>query len=300
MRESLATPRSSWALLRVLRPHQWVKNLLVMVPALAAHRFDFESVGLALLAVMAFSLCASAGYIFNDIGDRETDSQHPGKCFRPIAAGLLSVRDGIVAAMFLFAMALLLAVTILPPGFAIVLICYLLMSTAYTLLVRQLPWADILALTLFYIMRLFAGSLAVGVPLSAWLVVFAACLFLSLAILKRCAELRLAIRLGHAALIGRPAYATRYLRSLEVAGMISSSAALLVLGGYVTSDTTASSYREPLWLWGCWASLTMWMALAWVRTRADSMPDDPVLFAISDKRSLALTAMAVLFVVAAI
>ena len=300
MPELLSYPPGSWALLRVLRPHQWAKNLLVMAPALAAHRFDFESIGLALLAVLAFTLCASATYIFNDIGDRQTDAEHPSKRLRPIAAGLLSVHDGIVAAMFLFATALLLAVTLLPPGFAIVLICYLLMSAGYTLLVRQLPFVDLLALMLFYLMRLIAGSLVVGVPLSGWLVVFAACLFLSLAILKRCAELQLAHRLGHAAIIGRPAYATRYLWSMAVAGLVTSTLALLVLGAYVISDTTVSSYREPLWLWGCWACLTVWLALAWVKTRDDSIPDDPVAFATSDKGSLALMAMAAVFAVVAI
>ena len=300
MLESLSDRAGSRALLKVLRPHQWVKNLLVMAPALAAHNFDLESMGLAVLAAVAFSLCASAGYILNDIADRETDAVHPSKRLRPIAAGILSARDGIVAATFLFATALLLAVTLLPQGFAIVLVCYLLMSVGYTLLARQLPLIDLLALALFYIMRLLAGALAVGVSLSGWMVAFAVCLFLSLAILKRCGELWLAIRLGQAAIIGRPAYLTGYLGSLTVAGLFSSTAALLILGSYILSDTTAGSYKEPIWLWGCWTSLTLWLALAWVKTRGGSMTDDPVVFAISDKRSLALTTTAMLFVVLAI
>jgi len=289
--ENLALNRS-WPLLRAIRPHQWVKNLLVLVPALAAHRFDPDSLLLALVGALAFALCASAGYLLNDVADRDADSLHPSKCKRPIAAGVLSSRDAIIAAIFLFSTALLLAVTLLPLGFSIALVCYLLLSTGYTVLIRQLPLVDLLALALFYVMRLVAGALAVSVPLSGWLLVFAACLFLGLAMLKRYGELRLAIRLGEPAIIGRSAYKTTHSKPILHVGLAFAGLSLAVFGAYVFSEATAVAYSTPLWLAGCWFSLLAWLALAWFKTHHDTMHDDPVVFAIKDIRSLGLVTMA--------
>ena len=283
-----------------MRPHQWVKNLLVMVPVLAAHRFDPGTLLLAGVAALAFSLCAAAGYLLNDVADRDVDVLHPSKCKRPIAAGVLNSRDAIIAAIFLFAAALLLAVTMLPLGFSIALVCYLLLSAGYTLLVRQLPLLDLAALAVFYVMRLVAGALAVSVPLSVRLLVFAACLFLSLACLKRYGELRLARRMGESSIIGRPAYRASYDRPMMRAGIAASALALGVCAAYVFTEATATAYSNPLWLLGCCFSLLAWLTLAWFKTHNDTMHDDPVVFAIKDIRSLALAALTVFFAVLAL
>ncbi len=177
------------ATLRELRPHQWAKNILILVPLFAAHRAgNLQSLSQALLAVVAFCLCASSVYVLNDLLDLEADRGHPRKSKRPFAAGTLSLAAGLVLAPCLLAAAVALAI-FLPWKFQLVFTTYYTLTLAYSFALKGLAIIDALVLAGLYTLRIIAGAAAVSVPLSFWLLLFAVFLFLSLAFVKRFAEL---------------------------------------------------------------------------------------------------------------
>lgn len=273
------------AWLRALRVHQWSKNLLLFVPLLAAHRvFDAAAVASTLVAFLAFSLCASATYLVNDMVDLDADRRHPRKRFRPFAAGTLPLAAGLVAAPLLVIVAIALALR-LPAGFLPLLLAYAATTLAYSFLLKRVAVLDVLTLSALYTLRIVAGGEAIPVEISSWLLAFSLFLFLGLALVKRYAEVERVAAEAGTHIAGR-GYHVAHRLPILIAGIVSSALGVVVLAFYIDSTKSAQLYSSPHLLWLLTPLLAFWLARVWRIARAGRMHDDPVVFALTDRISL--------------
>ncbi|WP_298931431.1 UbiA family prenyltransferase [uncultured Ramlibacter sp.] len=289
-----AAPHAAAALLQAMRPHQWLKNLLLLLPLFTAHAYGNPvSVLQALLAFLAFSLAASGVYLLNDLSDIAADRHHPSKRMRPFAAGSLAIVHGWVAWPSLLAAALALC-WLLPPSFGLALGVYVALTTAYSLRLKQIPVLDVLTLASLYTLRVVAGAAAIGVPLSFWLLAFSMFMFVSLAFMKRYSELE-AIRSTSEpqALRGR-GYKPTDFELVASLGSTAGQVAILVLALYIQDATTAALYAEPRFIWLACPLLLYWVSRAWLITHRGQMHDDPVIFALKDRPSWAILGLVAL------
>ncbi len=287
------------ALNRALRTHQWVKNGLLFVPMLMAHEVGNAAAWLAAgAAFVAFSLCASAGYVVNDLLDREADRAHPTKRHRPFASGALSPGAGFVLVPALVLGAFGMAWALLPGAFVVLLAVYLAATLTYSLRLKQMPVVDVLVLAGLYTLRILAGGAATGVPVSEWLLAFSVFFFLSLALLKRYAELH-RLELDPAASLKGRGYRGEDLPLLRSAGPAAGFLSVLVLALYMTSPEVVPLYERPAWLWFVAALLLYWVLRVWMIAQRGEMDDDPVLFAAKDRGSYVVGALIAAVVVAA-
>ena len=270
--------------IRALRPHQWAKNLLVFVAALAAHRADAVSARHALLAFAAFCLCASAAYVLNDLLDLDADRRHPRKRLRPFAAGRLPLLAGLFAAPLLTLAAFALAAT-LSGAFVTTLFAYGATTLAYSLWLKRLPVVDVLVLAMLYTLRIVGGGVAIPVEVSGWLLAFSMCLFLGLALLKRDIEIARMPATPDAALGGR-GYRVRHRGLIRAFGVIAGVGAVGVLALYIDSTKSAALYAHQHRLWWLVPLLGAWLARLWRLAARGRMHDDPIVFALTDAVSL--------------
>lgn len=268
---------------RTLRLHQWLKNLLLFVPALAAHDFAAPVLAACLVACLSFSLCASSVYVLNDLIDLGRDRAHPTKRNRPLARGAMPVFRGIALVPVLLSAAILLALA-LPPAFVAVLAGYYLLTLAYSLYLKRQMMVDVVVLACLYGLRLVAGGVAVSVPLSAWLAAFSIFLFCSLALVKRCTELVGRIAKGAGDPAGR-AYQLNDLPILEALAASSGFTAVLVLALYLHSGAVQALYHAHERLWLLCVLLIFWLGRVLILTHRGEMHDDPVVFAATDRTS---------------
>ena len=293
-------PAGLKAVFKALRVHQWAKNGLIMVPVAAAHVMSqAHPLGQALMAFVSFSLCASSVYLLNDMLDLEADRQHHSKCQRPFASGQLSVLFGIVAAPLLLIVAFSLAACFLPLKFLAVLAAYYVATLAYSFVLKRLVMIDVLALAGLYTIRIVAGSAATGVPLTFWLLMFAIFIFLSLAMVKRYAELHAMRAQGKLKAHGR-GYQVEDLHLLQSMGAASGYISILVLALYVNSPDISVLYSHPKVAWLLVPIMLYWISRVWMQTYRGKMNDDPLVFALKDRISLitGLAAALVLFLAA--
>jgi len=272
--------------LRLLRIQQWLKNLLLFAPLLAAHRWPASGEWLRLLvAFVSFGLCASAGYITNDLLDLESDRLHPRKRFRPLASGRIAVLQGVVAVPLLLSIGLALGYLAGAAFLACVLV-YLLLTGCYSWFLKRLVLLDCLVLAVLYTLRIIAGAAVVDMGLSFWLLAFSAFLFLSLACVKRYAELEVQLLAGRETLHGR-AYAIADAPLVQTLGISAGYIAVLVLSLYLNSTEVMLLYATPQVVWGAVLVLLYWISWMWVQAHRGQMHDDPLVFAIQDRTSLA-------------
>lgn len=286
-------------LLMALRPHHWLKNLLLFTPLFAAHLLtDPVAVGHAILAFIAFSLCASSVYLLNDLMDLEADRHHPHKRMRPIPAGRvpLGLVLGGIPLLLLYGLGLGL---MLPAGFLLALVCYLGLNLAYSLHLKAVPILDVLLLAGFYTLRIIAGSVAASVWLSTWLLAFSMFLFLSLALVKRYAEL-MAMRAVEGARARSRGYRLDDAELLASLGGGAGYLAVLVLALYIDSATSHALYDRPQILWAVCILLLYWISYLWLKAHRRLMDDDPLVFAMRDPVSRALIALMALAVLIAV
>ena len=274
------------ALRRVLRAHQWLKNALLFVPLLAAHEiFNSTSWISLLLAFVSFSLCASTVYIANDLFDLESDRAHPRKRARPFASGLVPAWMGVVMAPVLFMISLFIG-SYAGPDFMFWLLVYFAVTCVYSWRLKQLVLVDCLTLAILYTLRIIAGGAAAGLPMSFWLLGFSVFLFLSLAFVKRYAELQLQILHGKGKLHGR-GYATTDAPLIQMLGTNTGIAAVIVLALYLNSEAVIVQYAMPELVWGAVPVMLFWISWIWLQAHRGNMHDDPVVFAVKDRVSLA-------------
>ncbi len=270
---------------RVLRVHQWLKNALLLVPLLASHEVTDPATWLAMLvAFVSFSLCASSVYIANDLMDLESDRQHPRKRFRPFAAGIVPAWMGVALAPVLLGLSLLLALQV-NTAFLAWLGVYFLVTCVYSWVLKRLVLIDCLTLALLYTMRIIAGAAAAGLPLSYWLLAFSGFLFLSLAFLKRYAELQVQMARGKEKAHGR-GYLTSDASLIQMLGVTSGYAAVVLLALYLQTDTVLILYRMPEAVTAAVPVVLFWISWMWLRAHRGEMHDDPLVFAVKDKASL--------------
>ena len=282
-------PQSKLALiLRALRPHQWVKNLLLFAPLLASRQFtQWPSVTRTVLGAMAISLIASSVYLVNDILDLDADRRHTSKKQRPFASGKLSLSYGVALAPAIAAVGLALA-SALGTSLGALALMYLTISVAYSFYFKKQLILDVLVLAGLYTLRIFAGGVASSVAVSTWFLAFAMFLFLSLAFLKRYADLSANVQKQ-----GR-SYEAADALPVAIFGGASALLASLVIVLYVSSPQVVKLYARPDLLWLACPLLIYWTARAWVLAGRGKMNHDPVMFALCDPASYVVGSMALL------
>lgn len=294
--EHLETHKPSIAAyFRAIRPHQWMKNTLVFLPMMAAHQLDARMFFLSLLAFISFSLVASSVYVLNDLLDLSADRAHPRKRFRPFAAGSIPIAAGTWMAPVLLGLGVAIAI-IIGPTFLLVMVGYYILTTAYSLHLKRRIVVDICVLAGLYTTRIIAGGAATGIALSVWLLAFSVFFFLSLAAVKRQAEMVDNVGQGKLKASGRG----YHVNDLPIISMISISAgyvAVLVMALYVNSPTVIDLYGTPEMLWGVCAILLYWITRTVLITHRGSMHDDPVVYAVKDRQSRICFLLILCFVV---
>ena len=275
------------AVTKALRVHQWVKNVLVFVPLVAAHKYgELARLLDVLVYFVAFSLTASSLYVLNDLFDLAADRKHPTKRRRPFAAGDLPVSWGMVGGplLLLGGLAVGFAVSVTA---GIVLAFYAALTLTYSAVLKRLALIDVFVLAAFYMIRIIGGGTASGIVASEWLLGFSWFFFLSLGFLKRVTEL-MRVRDKHGADGHTRGYRVSDLDLLSRFGIASGFASALVLALYVRSPMGVAVYATPEVLLASVPLLLLWVCRLWLHTERGRMHDDPIVFALKDRASWAI------------
>ncbi|HBK44973.1 MAG TPA: UbiA family prenyltransferase [Xanthomonadaceae bacterium] len=292
-------PSRGRAWLKALRLHQWLKNLLVFVPLLAAHQFmEPGSIVQSILAFLAFGLCASGVYVLNDLLDLTPDRLHVRKRNRPFAAGRLPLPHGLIVAPVLTLSGLLLSL-LCSFTFTGVLLAYYVMTLAYSLRLKRIVMIDVVLLASLYTVRIVGGAVAIDAEPSFWLLAFSMFIFLSLALLKRYTELHAILASGKNKASGR-GYGVEDLPLLQSLGAAAGYIAVMVMALYINSPESVELYRNPKLLWLICPVLLYWISRVWVVAHRGDMHDDPIVFAATDRASQIVVLLCGLFALAAI
>lgn len=267
--------------LKLFRVHQYAKNALVLVPLLTAHKFASGSAATSLLAVIAFSLCASGAYILNDLLDVEADRAHPTKRGRPIASGAIpaSRAVGAMALALVAAFAIAMAISI---EFGGVLLGYFALTTSYSFWLKRIATVDVVVLATLYTVRVIGGAVAISVPMSEWLLAFSLFIFMSLALVKRYIELA---GQPDGAVLAARGYQVEDKSMIAILAAASGFNAVVIFTLYISSDTVRALYSHPQLLWvGC-PILMYWIGRVMLFAQRGLIDDDPVIFALRDRVS---------------
>jgi 4-hydroxybenzoate polyprenyltransferase/phosphoserine phosphatase len=279
------SPRPGWrGWLALIRPHQWVKNLILFVPLVTSHKIGhWDLLANATFAFCAFCFGASAIYVLNDLLDVESDRHHATKSQRPFASGALPLQAGLALFPVLAVVGLLLSL-LLPAGFVAVLLGYLVAATFYSSHFKQAPLLDVFVLAGLYTLRLVAGHEATGVAYSVWLLAFSMFIFLSLALVKRFIELNTAREQGRLNIKGR-GYQPDDLALVSSLGATSGYISALVLALYVNSADVRELYHHPALLLLICPLMLFWISRVWLVAHRGQMHEDPIAFALCDRVS---------------
>ena len=282
--ETLVPHRSAWASIgSAMRPHQWVKNLLLAVPLLAGHQINPGNIARVMAAMIAFSLCASAIYLINDMMDIDADRRHPRKRNRALASGALSLAKAAILAPLLLATGALIAIFV-SQQFIVALAVYLTLAGTYSLWLKSKLMVDVIVLAGLYSLRIYAGGMAVGINLSHWLLLFSMFFFLSLAFVKRYTELRLVEQHEGSAAIGR-GYLVDDIEMLRVFGPVCGYLSVLIFAMYIDSADVIRLYGHGQRLWAICPVLLYWISRVWLVALRGRLHHDPVVFATTDYHS---------------
>ncbi len=280
-----------------LRLHQWLKNLLVFLPLLPIIGSTTPAMLVAAISMFfAFSLCASAIYVFNDLLDLEADRHHHRKKKRPFAAGLIPISQAVPLALALLAASGTLAVLTLPPLAVATLLGYVLLTTAYSTLLKRRMLVDVFALAMLYTMRILAGSAATEVEPSFWLLGFSMFMFLSLALAKRYVEVGEMGASSQSLVKGR-AYNAGDNAFILATGLAAGQLSILTLSLYLNDPSIAQRYSHPYGLWLLCPLLLYWLVRIWLKAHRGELHDDPVVFAATDRisRFIVLASVALIY-----
>jgi len=272
------------ALVKAMRPHQWVKNVLLFLPMIAAHRLDMATFIPILWGFAAFSLAASAIYMCNDLLDLEADRLHATKCRRPFASGAVPISVGMAAVGVLGLLSLLIAVS-LSPGFLAVTLLYMALSLAYSLKLKRLRWVDVTMLAALYTIRVVAGASAAMVEVSIYMLIFVFPIFFMLGCVKRITELSRAT--GDQRLPGR-GYARADLPDLRNVAWIGIVGALVIFALYTVSAQGLMLYPTTWLLWVAMVPMAVWMVRMLVLAWHGRQDYDPIVFALTDPMGIGL------------
>lgn len=273
--------------LKALRLHQWMKNLLIFVPLLAGHKLLVPDLLFSgLIAFICFGLCASSVYVLNDLLDLEDDRHHRSKKHRPFASGELSITTGLLIFPLLLGCGLGGAALFLPLKFLAILLIYYALTLAYSFALKRQMVMDVIALAALYTLRIIAGAFAFSSVLTFWMLAFSMFIFLSLALVKRYAELKDARDKGQTQKARGRGYYPDDLEMIASLGAASGYLSVMVLALYIQDQATTILYRQPQIIWLACPLLLFWVTRIWMLTHRGQMHDDPVVFAVKDKGSL--------------
>lgn len=284
----IRTPNPHWqAWMKQLRVHQWAKNVLIFLPLLASHQIgNIELLFSGLLAFLLFSLCASSVYLLNDLLDLENDRQHSSKHLRPLASGAVPIKVALLVLPLLLIGAFAGSTLLLPWKFTLSLAAYYILTLAYSLVLKRVMAVDVVTLAMLYTARIIAGIMAFNVPLTFWMLAFSMFLFLSLALVKRYAELRESQSNSKTRqTIGR-GYFPADLNMISSLGASAGYLAVMVLALYIQDQNTSLLYRHPQVIWLACPMLLYWVTRIWMVAHRGWMHEDPVVFAMKDRNSL--------------
>ncbi|NPD67640.1 UbiA family prenyltransferase [Lichenicola cladoniae] len=272
----------SW--LRLLRVHQYVKNGLLLVPLMTAHLFQLTALVHALLGIVAFSLCASSVYLLNDLVDLRSDRSHTTKHLRPLACGAIPLGQAVALMPVLLATSMAIGWFVSPAFFA-VLCGYYALTTAYSFVLKRKMLVDVVTLAALYSIRVIAGGVAIDVVLSEWLLGFSMFIFMSLALIKRYAELAVRLDLG----LSDPTNRNYKIGDLQIVATMATVCgfnAVTVLALYISSPAVHVLYREPRVLWLMCPVIMYWTGRMMLMTHRRFVTEDPIIFAVRDRVSL--------------
>jgi 4-hydroxybenzoate polyprenyltransferase len=275
-----------WA--KALRVHQWAKNALVFVPlGLSGMATNPAALIQSLIAFVVISLMASGTYLVNDLADLTDDRAHWSKKHRPLAAGVIALKHGVVAAAGLIGVALALATTLGLPALGLI-VGYMALTLSYSFYLKRQPIVDVFALAVLFTLRIGIGIAAIAVEPSPWLLVFSMFLFGSLSFAKRQTEIQRSVANGRKAVNGRGYLGTDAGFVLSM-GIAAGMGAVSIMVLYIMNDVYAATiYKTPVMLWVFPAVLFMWISRIWLLCHREQLNDDPVAFAIRDKVSIGL------------
>lgn len=285
--------------IKACRVYQWSKNFLLFIPLITSHQWGAPDILLRVgLGFISFGLCASGGYLFNDLLDLSADRGHPRKRNRPLASGEISIWSASWMMVFMQT-AGLIAAAMLNLDFFLLLALYCVISLAYTFYFKIYVLIDVLILAGLYTLRILAGAALAEVSLSFWLFAFSIFLFFSLALIKRCSEL-FNLSKTSAERTKRRDYTVGDFETLREMGIASGYLAILIAAFYINSPDVTALYSRPRILWlGC-PVLFYWISRLWLKTNRGEMLDDPIIFSIKDKGSRVVGLAAFLIILLAI
>jgi 4-hydroxybenzoate polyprenyltransferase len=233
----------------------------------------------------------------NDLVDIDSDRAHRTKWKRPLAHGDISIPLALGLSLALAGIGLVGGWLLGGPSLTFWLLAYMAITTAYTFRLKAVMVGDAIVLASLYTTRIWIGSIAIGVPLSFWLLLFSVFLFLSLAYLKRYIEIRDEIEPDR--LLNGRGYVGGDLDVVMMSGISSGMVSILVLALFTHDPATAAHYAIPDLLWLLCLPLIYWMNRIWMMARRGQVEGDPVAFAIKDRRSILVGAvMACIFAAA--
>lgn len=301
-KESIEEKRRS--IIKSLRVHQWVKNLLVFIAPLMAHLLFTPLVFFqTLLSFFIFSLGASAIYQLNDLLDISSDRIHRTKKNRPIASGKILPKEAIYLTLTLLGIAFFLSL-LLPGSFLLCFFSYILLTTIYSLKFKSLLILDIITLAMLYCLRIFSGASASGIELSHWLLSFSLFIFFSLACVKRFSELSKkynsniknnVISNNSKGISGR-AYRPDDKNAVFSLGVSSGALSVLILALYMNSQEILKLYSKPYILWMLLPVFLYWISRLWILVSREEVSEDPIIFAIKDKTSYVVAIISFLLI----
>jgi len=268
---------------KIIRPYQWVKNILVFVPMLISHKLDLENFFLSIKAFVVFSLVASTIYVINDIVDIKSDQKHPYKKYRPLAAGLISVNQCKTLILFLIIFCGLLLFNT-NSNFFLLIISYFLISNLYTFIFKKFVIIDLLIFATLYTLRIVGGGFITDISVSIWLLSFSVIFFISLASVKRQIELLNSKKIKNSKIPGR-GYILNDKKMLNIISISTSYISILVLVLYINSSQVLKLYSSPSILWGMCIIMFFWITRIINVAKRGKIKDDPIVYAINDKIS---------------
>lgn len=274
--------------LKAMRIHQWLKNLLLFTVLFVSRAFLDPAQWIPVIgAFVAFGLCASATYIWNDLFDLKSDRKHAKKHTRPFASGAISALSGLLISVLLLAASAAVSLLVVTPAFLLVLAGYIGVTVTYSLLLKRKHTADVLTLGFLYAYRMFAGGVAIAVMPSSWLFSFSIFFFVSLGFVKRMTELPIDPGEDNPMryVTGR-GYAMIDRAAVMALGIASGFSSLIIFALYINSPQVMETYQNAPLLWAVCFLLLYWMSRIWILTNRGEMNDDPIVFAMRDKVSI--------------
>ena len=280
-------------IIKTIRVHQWVKNVLIFIPSILSFSPFIDSIGYLLSGFFAFSFIASAFYIINDLFDIENDRLHHSKKNRSFASGSLTITQGFFIFIILIFSAVFISIS-LPKAFQLLLIFYALATFTYSKYFKKIVILDILTLSLLYLLRIITGGALLDITLSNWLLTFSVFFFLFLASVKRLVELN---RNSSKFLSGR-GYKISDKTFISNLSYFSGLISVLVTCLYIESQQALTLYNESKILWLIPIILLYWILETLFKLERGQIEDDPVKYALKSKTSyISLASLIIIFLV---